>query len=211
MPGTLKGPGAAPEEGRVGDAGAGGLFKKKKKQNGKSELRRWKDGREYKMLLKEIEIRAIRWCRLAVCVKTHPALAPGLRRAHVKSKSKWSVRRTACTPAGSSGASDAPITRHQKKKKCCYFKAEPPSPPLPLLQSLVGHILDSWVNLPSVVYPSKSRWCFMRGFLQWKLQGYWCSTGLGPFLVWETHCLRQDHGTEAHVSSLALQCTTVKT
>lgn len=72
------------------------------------------------------------------------------------------------------------------KKKCCYFKAEPPPPPLPPPQSLVGHILDSWVNLPSVAYPSKSRWCFMRGFLQWKLQGYWCSTGLEPFLVWET-------------------------
>lgn len=46
----------------------------------------------------------------------------------------------------------------------------------------------------------------MRGFLQWKLQGYWCSTELEPFLVWETHRLRlEDQRPDASVSSLALQ------
>lgn len=56
-------------------------------------MQRWKDGGEYKMLLKEIAIRAIRWCRLAVCVKTHPALAPGLCWTRVKSKSNWTAGR----------------------------------------------------------------------------------------------------------------------
>lgn len=64
-------------------------------------LQRWKDGGEYKMLLKEIEIRAIRWCRLAVCVKTHPALAPGLRRVCVSNQSQtglqgWTPASTHC-------------------------------------------------------------------------------------------------------------------
>lgn len=47
------------------------------------------------------------------------------------------------------------------KKKCCYFKEEPLSPPAtpphPTPRSLVEHILDSWVNLPSLAYPSKPR------------------------------------------------------
>lgn len=77
------------------ERGTDGLLKKNT-----GVLQRWKDGGEYKMLLKEIEIRAIRWCRLAVCVKTHPALAPGLRRACVKSKSKrtagWTPTSTHC-------------------------------------------------------------------------------------------------------------------
>lgn len=102
------------------------LFKKKKKKiQWKSGPWWWRDGREYKMLLKEIEIRAIRWCRLAVCVKTHPVLAPLLCRAHVKSKSKWPVRLTACTPACSSGASDAPIMQHWKKSAVILKRRSP--------------------------------------------------------------------------------------
>lgn len=65
------------------------VYKKtKQKKRGFAEVKRWR-GIEYKMLLKEIEIRAIRWCRLAVCVNTHQALAPGRCRACVKSKSNW--------------------------------------------------------------------------------------------------------------------------
>lgn len=45
-------------------------------------------------------------------------------------------------------------TNHTQRWENCYFKGK-------LFLSLFGHILDSWVNLPSVTYPSELMWCFM--------------------------------------------------
>lgn len=146
-----------------------------------------------------MEIRAIRWCRLAVCAKTHPALAPGLW-WRVKSKSSRTAGWTARTVLSSSGASNAPITQRQE---CCYFKAK-------LFLSVFVHTIRSWVNLPRVAYPPKPRWCFMRVFYSgnFRVTGVWLSWSFFFFFV-ETYSVRlKDHRPDvASVLSVISRCT----
>lgn len=114
-----------------------------------------KDGRHYKMLLKEIEIKAIRWCRLAVCVKTHPALAPGLWRVcQIKVKAGSRVNTLQYAPSWAAQW----YLKHQlhSSRSTVISKSE-------TISVCVYSILDSWVNLPSVAYPFSFffKWCFM--------------------------------------------------
>lgn len=120
------------------------------------------------MLLKEIEIRAIRWCRLAVCVKTHPVLAPGLCWASVKSKSKQTA---GWTPTSMHDPQQlrvikAPITLLQK-----YYYLK--------VSLFLSVSVDSWVNLLSVAYTS---WFFYRAKVMFYMSFY--SGNLSVTAVW---------------------------
>lgn len=86
------------------------FYVKDRKQNSGVGVQRWNDGREYKMLLKEIEIRAIRWCRLAVCMKTHPV--PAL----------WDLLNTCQIKAGLHSKQHTLFSAALMLRWNCYFK-----------------------------------------------------------------------------------------